>query len=430
MLNVLTLVLGGGRGTRLYPLTKYRSKPAVPLGAKYRLIDIPLSNCINSGINRIFVLTQFLSVSLHRHLRQAYRFDQFSGGFVELLAAQQTDSGNEQKDWYQGTADAVRKNLRYLEQSDADYVLILSGDQLYRMDYSDMVRSHERAKADVTIAALPVDRKAARSFGVMRIDETGRVHGFLEKPQTEKEMDMVRMEPAWIDARGINSRGRDLLANMGIYLFNRQTLVDVLTKTDYHDFGREIFPAAVRSRHVQVHLYDGYWEDIGTIRAFYDANLSLASSHPPFNFHVPRAPIYSRSRFLPPTLMDGATVKGSLIAEGCRIGKGALIENSIVGLRCVIGENVTIRNSIVMGADEYEFEDRGTGTRSDMPPTGIGSGSVIEGAILDKDCHIGRNVRIVNSQKIDNSPDADDCVIRDGIPVVVKDAVLPDGWKL
>lgn len=430
MRNVLTLILGGGRGTRLYPLTKYRSKPAVPLAAKYRLIDIPLSNCINSGINRIYVLTQFLSVSLHRHLRQAYRFDQFSGGFVELLAAQQTDSGNEQKDWYQGTADAVRKNMRYLEQSDADYVLVLSGDQLYRMDYGDMVHTHVNAKADVTIASLPVDRQAAKAFGVMRIDEAGRVHGFLEKPQTDQEMDIVRMEPSWIDARGIQSRGRDLLANMGIYLFNRQTLIDVLSKTDYHDFGREIFPATVRTRQVQVHLFDGYWEDIGTIRAFYDANLSLASSHPPFDFHVPSAPIYSRSRFLPPTLMDGATVKGSLIAEGCRIGRGAMIENSIIGLRCVIGENVTLRNTIVMGADEYDFEDRGQGNEGVVPSMGIGSGSVIEGAILDKNCRIGRNVRIVNSQRIENSADSDDCVIRDGIPVVVKDAVLNDGWKL
>jgi len=430
MKNVITVVLGGGRGTRLYPLTKYRSKPAVPLAAKYRLIDIPLSNCINSGINRMYVLTQFLSVSLHRHMRQAYQFDRFSGGFVELLAAQQTDEGNAQKDWYQGTADAVRKNLRYIEQSDAEYVLILSGDQLYRMDYRDMLLTHMNAKADVTIAALPVDRQAARSFGVMRVDDQGRVQGFLEKPQTDEEINIVRMEPAWIDSHGIDSKGRDCLANMGIYLFNRQTLVDVLTKTDYQDFGREVFPAAVRSRHVHVHLFDGYWEDIGTIRAFYEANLSLANQNPPFNFHLPSAPIYSRARFLPPSLMDGATVKGSSIAEGCRIGRGALIENSIVGLRCVIGENVTIRNTIVMGADEYDYEDRGRDNLIEMPAIGIGSGSVIEGAILDKNCHIGRNVRIVNAQRIENSADADDCVIRDGIPCVVKDAVLPDGWKL
>ena len=431
MRNVITFVMGGGRGTRLYPLTKYRSKPAVPLGAKYRLIDIPLSNCINSGLTRIYVLTQFLSVSLHRHLRQAYRFDQFSGGFVELLAAQQSMAeGNEDQDWYQGTADAVRKNLRYIEQSDADYVLILSGDQLYRMDYRDMVSAHEASGADVTIAALPVDREAARSFGIMRVNDEGRVQGFLEKPQTNADIDIVRMEPAWIDARGVQSRGRDCLANMGIYLFRRQTLIDVLTKTNYHDFGKEVFPATVRSRQVKVFLFDGYWEDIGTIKAFYEANLSLASATPSFQFHLPGLPIYSRARFLPPTLMDGALVKGSLIAEGCRIAKGAHIENSILGLRCVIGENVTIRNTIVMGADEYDAEDRGVQKEGDAPPLGIGAGSVIEGAILDKNCRVGRNVRIVNSQRIENTKDADDCVIRDGIPVVIKDAVLPDGWKL
>lgn len=271
--NIVTLVLGGGRGTRLYPLTKFRAKPAVPLAAKYRLIDIPLSNCINSGLNRVYVLTQFLSASLHRHIRQTYRFDQFNGGFVELLAAQQTmEAGT---DWYQGTADAVRKNIRYIQQPGVTHVLILSGDQLYRMDYRDMLRTHVESRADATIAALPVDRQAAKSFGIMRINEEGRVLGFLEKPQTHAEMDIVRMDPEWIDARGIDSRGRDCLANMGIYVFNRDTLVDVLTKTDYQDFGREIFPASVRSRRVQVHLFDGYWEDIGTIKAFYECNLAL-----------------------------------------------------------------------------------------------------------------------------------------------------------
>ena len=297
--NIVTLVLGGGRGSRLYPLTKFRAKPAVPLAAKYRLIDIPLSNCINSGLNRVYVLTQFLSASLHRHIRQTYRFDQFSGGFVELLAAQQTmEAGT---DWYQGTADAVRKNIRYIQQPGVTHVLILSGDQLYRMDYRDMLRTHVESRADATIAALPVDRQAARSFGIMRINEEGRVLGFLEKPQTDSEIDIVRMDPEWIDARGIDSRGRDCLANMGIYVFNRDTLVDVLTKTDYQDFGREIFPASVRSRRVQVHLFDGYWEDIGTIKAFYECNLALTQPKPPFELSIPDGPIYSRPRFLPPT---------------------------------------------------------------------------------------------------------------------------------
>jgi len=265
--QTIALVLGGGRGTRLHPLTGIRSKPAVPLAGKYRLIDIPISNCINSDITRIFVLTQFMSASLHQHLRRTYTFDQFTGGFVELMAAQETpDSG---RDWYEGTADAVRKNLRYIESipEQPDYVLILSGDQLYRMDFRTMIETHERSKADVTIAAIPVTREAARSLGVMRIDGEGRVVGFLEKPQTDAEIDLVRMDPAWIDAQGVPSQGRDCLASMGIYLFNRETMFDVLRKTTYADFGKEVFPAAIRSRRVQVHLFDGYWEDIGTIRS-------------------------------------------------------------------------------------------------------------------------------------------------------------------
>lgn len=423
MKNVTTLVLGGGRGTRLYPLTKYRSKPAVPLAAKYRLIDIPLSNCINSGLNRIYVLTQFMSVSLHRHIRQTYRFDAFNGGFVELLAAQQTmETGT---NWYEGTADAVRKNMRYFDQPGIDYVLILSGDQLYRMDYRDMIKTHQQSGADVTIAALPVSRKEAGSLGVMRIDDSGRVAGFLEKPQTDDEVNLVRTEPAWIDARGIESKGRECLASMGIYLFDRKFLVDVLTKTDYQDFGKEVFPAAFRSRHVQAHLYDDYWEDIGTIKAYFDSTLGLASFNPPFDFYVPDAPIYSRARFLPPTILDGATVNESMIADGCKIGKGAVIENSVIGLRCQIGDNVTIRNSIVMGADFYEAE----GQRNGRPAVGIGKGSVIEGAILDKNCRVGQNVRIINEAGIENSEDAEDCVIRDQIPIVIKEATLPDGWK-
>jgi glucose-1-phosphate adenylyltransferase len=428
MNNVTTLVLGGGRGSRLYPLTKVRAKPAVPLAAKYRLIDIPLSNCINSGLNRVYVLTQFLSVSLHRHIRLTYRFDNFSGGFVELLAAQQTaDAGT---DWYQGTADAVRKNIRYLEQYDTEYVLILSGDQLYRMDYRDMLKTHRQSGAQVTIAAIPVRREAARAFGIMRIDETGRVCGFLEKPQTDEEINMVRLDPAWIDRHGIASGGRECLASMGIYVFNRDFLLEVLQKTAYQDFGKEVFPAAFRSRHVQVHLFDGYWEDIGTIRAFYDANLGLARPNPPFQLVCPTAPVYSRARYLPPSLFEGAQIKGSLIADGCRIGNGAVIENSVIGLRCIIGENVTIRNSIIMGADFYEQPDARRPCGPNHPSMGIGSGSVIQGAIVDKDCRIGNNVRVVNEQGIENGNDAPDCVIRDGIPVVVKDAQLADGWKL
>ncbi len=426
MRNLISLVLGGGRGTRLYPLTKFRSKPAVPLAGRYRLIDIPLSNCINSGLNRVYVLARFLPVSLHRHIRQTYRFDAFSGGFVEILAAQQTmDHGT---DWYEGTADAVRKNMRYIQQPGTDYVLILSGDQLYRMDYQAMLRTHVESGADVTIAAMPVSREAARALGVMRIDQKGRVVGFLEKPQTEEEINMVSMDPSWIDAQGVASNGRDCLASMGIYLFNQKTLLEVLTKTTYQDFGKEVFPASIRAKHVQVHLFDDYWADIGTIRAFFDANLSLASKDSPYSLTIPHEPVYSRARFLPPSRIDGATISGSLLADGCQIGRGAVIENSVIGVRSVIGEGVTIRNSIVFGADYFEVN--GDGRAEGRPSLGICSGSVIEGAIIDKNCRIGSNVRVVNDAGRDTTPDADDCMVVDGIPVAVKDATLPDGWRL
>jgi glucose-1-phosphate adenylyltransferase len=430
MRNIISLVLGGGRGTRLYPLTKYRSKPAVPLAAKYRLIDIPLSNCINSGLNRIYVLTQFMSVSLHRHIRQTYRFDPFNGGFVELLAAQQTiDAGT--TDWYQGTADAVRKNLRYLEQPGIEYVLILSGDQLYRMDFQEMLKTHQSANADVTIAAMPVTAQDAGALGIMRLDDNGRVTGFVEKPQTDEQLNLVRMDTSWIDARGIQSKGRDCLASMGIYLFNRDVLVDLLKKTTYDDFGREVFPAAIQARHVQTHLFDGYWEDIGTIKAFYEANLTLASQQPSFDLVSAEAPVYSRARYLPPTLMSGDSVKDSLIADGCRIAEGAVIENSIIGLRCIIGEGVTIRDSVIMGADMYErVAELHQDGQSGRPQIGIGAGSLIESAIVDKNCRIGRNVRIVNEDGLDEADVDGRCAVRDGIPVVLKEAELPDGWSL
>ncbi len=308
MSDVVTLVLGGGQGTRLYPLTKYRSKPAVPVAGKYRLIDIPLSNCINSGLYRCYVITQFNSVSLHRHIRSTYNFDVFHGGFVEILAAQQTlDNAN----WYQGTADAVRQNLRYAEEPGINKVLILSGDQLYRIDFRHMIAAHEQSAADVTIAAVPVHEEAASGLGIMRVDDTGRVAGFLEKPQTKHDCDLVRTDPKWIYSQGLQSRGRDLLANMGIYLFNRQALFDVLDKTNYRDFGKEVFPASIRSRKVQVYLFDGYWEDIGTIKSFYQANLALAAADTAFDLLSPSAPIYSRARFLPPCASRGRQSKAA-----------------------------------------------------------------------------------------------------------------------
>ena len=422
--KTIALILGGGRGTRLFPLTKIRAKPAVPLAAKYRLIDIPISNCINSGLNRVYVLTQFLSVSLHRHLRQTYSFDHFNGGFVELLAAQQTvDKGT---DWYQGTADAVRKNLRYLEQSDIEHVLILSGDQLYRMDFGDMMKTHLESGAAATIAGIPVGREEAGALGIMQVDDSGQVRGFVEKPQTEAEIESVRMDPSWIDARGVQSKGRDCLASMGLYIFDKSVMIDLLRSTDHEDFGKEVFPEAINSHKVNVHLFDGYWEDIGTIRAFYQANLNLAGTNPPFDIRNRDAPIYSRPRFLPPTIMGKTSIDGSLIADGCKIGNNVTIENSVIGLRTVIGDNVTIRDSVVMGADYIENASM---LEAGQIPIGIGSGSKISGAVLDKNCRVGKNVEITNSAGVQNQGEEESLQIRDGISIVIKNGSVEDGFK-
>ncbi len=421
--NIICVILGGGQGTRLFPLTELRSKPAVPLAGNYRLIDVPISNCLNSGINRIYLLTQFNSVSLHRHVRQTYAFDRFGGGFVEILAAQQTVDGGR---WYQGTADAVRQQLRYLQQPGIDYVLILSGDQLYRMDFRDMLTTHINAGADATIAALPVTDKDASGFGVMRFDDSGRVHGFLEKPQSIADMDMMRTDPGWIDSRGIDSKGRSLVASMGIYLFKRDTLVELLDGSPYKDFGKEVFPLSIRARKVHVHLFDGYWEDIGTIRAFFDANLALASENPPFELTNEACPLFTRARSLPPTRLSGVHVKNSIITDGCQVQDGSRLENCVIGVRSRIGANVTIRNAILMGSDMFDRE-ASDGTR---PALGIGEGSVIENAIVDKNCRIGRNVRIVHRPGLDANCDVNGVYIRDGIIVVPKESVLPDGWTL
>ncbi|TWT88508.1 Glucose-1-phosphate adenylyltransferase [Pseudobythopirellula maris] len=431
MKNVVAVVLGGGRGTRLMPLTGYRSKPAVPLAGKYRLIDIPISNCINSGCHHVYVLTQFLSVSLHQHIRRAYRFDAYSGGFVEVLAAQQTMADDANLDWYQGTADAVRKNLLYMLEEGFEHVLILSGDQLYRMDYQKMLDDHLRSNADVTIAAKPVHRHEASGLGVMKADDSGRVIGFVEKPQSDAEIDPVAMDPRWIDARGIASEGRECLASMGIYLWNRQALIDALESNSDSDFGREIFPNTIANRHVQMHVFDGYWEDIGTIRSFYEANLQMAQAAPPFPLATASSPIYTRARFLPPTRVDGAEITGSLVADGCEIEPGAKIENSVIGLRCRIGRNVTIRNSVVMGADYYEQPPRPMcGLEGEQPAVGIGDGAVIDGAILDKNCCVGAGARVLNETGQDDFEGNEGCAVRDGILVVPKNAVLAPGWRL
>ncbi|MEQ8848148.1 glucose-1-phosphate adenylyltransferase [Botrimarina sp.] len=431
MKNVVAVVLGGGRGTRLLPLTGYRSKPAVPLAGKYRLIDIPISNCINAGVNHVYVLTQFLSVSLHQHIRGAYRFDAFSGGFVEILAAQQTIEDDANMDWYQGTADAVRKNLLYILDAGFDYVLILSGDQLYRMDFERMLDDHQRSNADVTIAAKPVTRTEASALGLMQADESGRVTGFVEKPKTKEEQDRAAVDPAWIDARGVDSQGRDCLASMGIYLFNRQALHDALADGSQSDFGKEIFPSVISKQRVQLHLFDGYWEDIGTIRSFYEANLQLARPNAPFDLSSPVSPIYTRARFLPPTRVDGADITGSLIADGCVIEPGAKVENSVVGLRCRIGRDVTIRNAVLMGADFYESEARlDENDAAGLPRMGIGPGAVIDGAIIDKNCRIGAGARVVNDAGHQDHDADHGCVVRDGVIVVPKNTALPANWRL
>ncbi|HBT75636.1 MAG TPA: glucose-1-phosphate adenylyltransferase [Planctomycetaceae bacterium] len=428
MKNVVVLILGGGQGTRLYPLTKMRAKPAVPIGGKYRLIDIPLSNCINSGLDQIYVLTQFNSVSLHHHLH-SFSFDPFGGGFAEILAAQQTMDST--AGWYQGTADAVRQNFNFIRQRNIEYVLILSGDQLYRMNFAEMLENHKKAGADVSIAGLPVDRETATALGIMRLDEAGNVVGFLEKPQTDEEIDHVRTDPAWIDAQGIPSKGRDCLASMGIYLFNKETLIDALEKTAYKDFGKEVFPATIRTKKVHLHLFDGYWEDIGTIRSFFEANLAMARPNPPFVLSSPEWPTFTEPRFLPPSRVDGATIRGSLIADGCQIAEGAVIDNCIIGCRCRIEKGASISNSIIMGLDYEETEAEWKENAAlGRPPMGIGAYSVIENAIIDKNCRIGDRVFLAHTGTPADKELPGVGLIKDGVVCIHKEAVLHDGWSM
>jgi glucose-1-phosphate adenylyltransferase len=423
--RVISLILGGGRGTRLYPLTKSRSKPAVPIAGKYRLIDIPVSNCIHSGLNRIFVLTQFNSVSLHRHIYNTYKFDPYGGGFVEILAAQQT---MEHESWYQGTADAVRRNIPYFTESNYELVLILSGDQLYRMDFRDMIRTHRENKAAVTIAALPVAEQEATSCGIMRIQADGQVVDFLEKPKTPDKLARVRTDPSWLEKLGLNAAGRPYLASMGIYLFNRSLLVDILGTSDATDFGHELLPRAIQNHRVQAHLFDDYWEDIGTVGAFHKANIELTRDDPPFDFAAEEGPIFTRPRFLPCSRLLGATVKNSLICDGSVIGRGSVIENSVIGVRSRIGENVTIRDTYLMGIDYLETpQNLDENQRLGRPPIGIGANSVIERSIIDKNARIGRNVRIVNQTGAEDAEETTTHVIRDGVVVTHKMITLPDG---
>lgn len=424
MVKVICLILGGGRGTRLYPLTKSRSKPAVPIAGKYRLIDIPIANCLHSGLNQILVLTQFNSVSLHRHIANTYKFDPFGHGFVEILAAQQT---MQHESWYQGTADAVRRNIPYFTERNYDLVLILSGDQLYRMDFQDMVRTHVENKAEVTIAALPVPEKEATACGIMRIDQGGRVTEFEEKPKTTEKLARARTDPDWMARFGIKAEGRPYLASMGIYLFNRATLVQMLAAGNATDFGKELFPQAIVEHRVQAHLFDGYWEDIGTVGAFHKANIDLARDKPPFDFTFGDHPVFTRPRYLPCSRILGATVTNSLVSDGCVIGRGSVIENSVIGVRAQIAEHVTIRNSYIMGADSYEqHRHLADNIRAGRPHIGVGAGSLIENAIIDKNARIGRGVRITNEAGVVDSEEVLQYVIRDGIVVIPKFTILQD----
>jgi glucose-1-phosphate adenylyltransferase len=425
MQDVLCLILGGGRGTRLYPLTKLRSKPAVPVAGKYRLIDIPISNCINSGLNRIYVLTQFLSVSLHRHIANTYKFDPFGRGFVEVLAAQQT---NEAADWYQGTADAVRQQVRYVVEDSCQEVLVLSGDQLYRMDFRHLLETHRKTRADATLAVLPVPREQTPGLGLVRVDETGRVIGFVEKPQTDEAREPVRMSEEWLAARGIQCRGRPYLASMGIYVFTRKALLDFLNARPLAtDFGKEVFPRSIRSHLVQTHVFDGYWEDLGTVKAYHEASLALAGDNPPFDFHSPEGVIYTRMRFLPASRISGARVEQCLISDGCVVQAGADLHRCVIGVRSRIGRNVILRDSVLIGADRFETDaERAANRARGLPDLVVGDDVVIERAILDKDCRIGNHVRIVNRKgAVDD--EGDTYVIRDGIVTIPRGTIVPDG---
>jgi glucose-1-phosphate adenylyltransferase len=426
MPSVLALILGGGRGSRLYPLTRHRSKPAVPVGGKYRLIDIPISNCINSKLQKIYVLTQFLSASLHQHIAYTYKFDMFSRGFVEILAAQQT---NESADWYQGTADAVRQNIAYIERENPDEVLILSGDQLYRMDYQDLIRTHRDAAADVTIAAIPVKEDQAFGFGLLSMTDDGRVTGFVEKPKTHDERTPYHVPPEWIEQRGIVAHGRHYLANMGIYLFKTDVLLELLTaKPQATDFGKEVFPRHYKTKKMFAHLFDGYWEDLGTIKSYHESSLALATESPPFDFFAPDGVIYTRMRNLPASRINGATLEHSLVADGCVVGPRTRLENSLLGVRSRVGSDCIIRDTVIIGSDGFETDaQRAANARAGRPSLNVGDGSVIERAILDRDCRIGKGVRILNeARKMDADGPNGMYYIRDGIVCVPRGMLIPD----
>ncbi|MEM6501530.1 MAG: glucose-1-phosphate adenylyltransferase [Cyanobacteria bacterium P01_C01_bin.89] len=426
MKRVLGIILGGGAGTRLYPLTKLRAKPAVPLAGKYRLIDIPVSNCINSEINKIYVLTQFNSTSLNRHISRAYPMSGLTDGFVEVLAAQQTP---ENPTWFQGTADAVRQYLWLFSELDVDEYVILSGDHLYRMDYSDFVRRHRDTNADITLSVVPMDESRASDFGLMKINDAGRVVDFSEKPKGD-DLRAMQVDTQSLGLSAEKATKMPYIASMGIYVFKKEVLIDLLKSSpDSTDFGKEIIPASAGDYNVQAYLFDGYWEDIGTIKAFYESNLALTSQPAPaFTFYDNVAPIFTRSRYLPPTKILDCQVTESMISEGCMV-KDCQIQRSILGVRSRVGAGSVIDNSLLMGADYYERRDERFElmTQGNIP-IGIGSNTTVRGAIVDKNARIGNDVQIINKDRVEEANREDEgFMIRSGITVIVKNAVIPDG---
>ena len=425
MKRVLGIILGGGAGTRLYPLTKLRAKPAVPLASKYRLIDIPVSNCINSEILKIYVLTQFNSASLNRHLNRSYNFSGFREGFVEVLSAQQTKDNS---GWFQGTADAVRQYLSSIESWDVDEVIILSGDHLYRMDYSKFIQHHRETNADITLSVVPIDEKRASSFGLMNIDGRGRITNFAEKPKGE-DLKRMQVDTTVLGLTPEKAQDSPYIASMGIYVFKKEVLIDLLkSNPDQTDFGNEIIPGAAKDHNLQAYLFKGYWEDIGTIESFYEANLALTKQpHPDFSFYDEKAPIYTRSRYLPPTKLLDCHVSESMIGEGCII-KQCNITHSVIGVRTRIEASCTIEDTLIMGADFYEpFAERQSGLQSGGVPVGIGESSSVRHAIVDKNARIGRNVQILNKDRVEESQKEDEgFYIRSGIVVILKNATIAD----
>jgi len=420
--NILSVIMGGGQGRRLFPLTRDRSKPAVPLAGKYRLVDIPISNCINSGLKRIYLLTQFNSASLHRHISQSYKFDHFSGGFVEILAAEQTLTNTS---WYQGTADAVRKNLLHFLTHDFEHLLILSGDQLYRMDFRELISQHAEHGADLTVATITMGREQARSLGIMDLGPEQRITRFVEKPQEQAVLDSLRVDPARYAALGIQGEEEFFLASMGIYLFKREVILKLLDNT-LADFGKHIIPDAINSHRVHGYVFQGYWEDIGTIRSFFEANLDLTADLPRFNFFDMSAPIFTRPRFLPASKINGAEISHASISDGCIIDR-CKVSQSIVGIRSRIEEGCEVNRTILLGCDFYEseasirqYEARG------LPRVGVGKNTRIENAIVDKNARIGENCRISPAGKPE-SVDHAFYYVRDGIVIIPKGGLIPHG---